>query len=195
MRVVLLEGRKFREHAGYHEVEPPVRSAPFGGTQPFVPGESNANHQGQLTCSRGAADIPKEIAERQVSDSLAADEAARLVLVGRRVCPYWTRYVVGLDPNRHYVELRVRALEEDRKQFELKLVRMETRQGERERRRDRRLMWISILVAGIVGVLAMTKDSIVLEQLTATCEWALTRLGIMSAEKPDVSSGREGGRR
>ena len=46
-RATLMGDYRFRTHAGYHEVEQPVRENPLA-TEPFIPGEANAVQNGDL---------------------------------------------------------------------------------------------------------------------------------------------------
>lgn len=155
-----------RTHTGYFEFEAENRSKlsyPFD----FVPGESNAFHAGELACFRGAANLPAEIAEAAKAKGTGESAVAEEVLRRSRGCRSWTTYETGLDPRRHFEELKARALEDDRRKFALDLAKWEQQQNERETRQDRRLTHAAIWIGGIIGVaqiiaaaLAMTEDSL-----------------------------------
>jgi len=157
---------RWRPHAGYYEVEQPDRENPLASFD-FVPGETNALHKGELVCYRHAADLSHEIVELATSGRISEDEAARATIYKVRACDRWSKYEPGLDPRQHFVELNARALEADRREFQVKMSELEQRQDQRDRRQDRRLNKTAILFAVIIGLaqiiastLAMTKDSI-----------------------------------
>jgi len=116
---------------------------------------------------RHAANLPAEIVEVAADDASMGDTAARKVIWKERNCARWCAYEQGLSPLDHLSELKSRALEDDRRAFQLQLNEFETHQAERERHADRRLTKASIWFASIIGVvqlvaalLTMTKDSV-----------------------------------
>ena len=129
------EGER-RPHAGYFEVESEDRAAPCAEF-PMVPGETNAQHTGELVCFCGAADLQREITELAVAQR--PNDAAREVVQKSRSCASWGHYRPGLDPRQLHMELRTEALEADRREFHTKLSQWEQKQTEREQRQSRQL--------------------------------------------------------
>lgn len=142
---------RFRSHAGYHEVEQPVRDDPRA-TEPFIPGEANAVQPGELGCFVAAANLPRQIASIAAMRGVAPDDAAREVVGLDRACPRWTQYIPGLDPRHHYLELSAKALEEDRRAFYKNMAELDRRQATRADRQTRHLTWVAIWVALIIGL-------------------------------------------
>jgi hypothetical protein len=163
-----------REHAGYFEVEEPLRTNPVASFT-FVPGESNANHAGEFGCFRAQADLRREmngltrmtgvIGRNAIDDGEVNSQgaAAIRVLNQDRGCDKWTEYQPGLSPGQQFAELRALALEEDRREFHREMSGLEQRLNARERKRDRRLLWFALLVGGlqlVAAMIAMTPESI-----------------------------------
>jgi hypothetical protein len=144
----------FRAHAGYHEVDPEDREHPTARFN-FAPGETNALHEGELMCFRGAADLPRELAETASAQKIGDDQAARAVVWNPRSCDKWHRYQPGLDPRRQFEELEAG----------LRSVR------------ERRLTKIAICCAIGVGAAAMTVDSAGLRVVKAGVQWLGRLLG------------------
>ena len=138
---------KFREHQGYHEVERYDRENPRDEFI-FVPGESNAQHQGEFGCYRGAANLPEEITHTAEADGVVRDEAARRVLTRDRVCAKWIQYEPGLAPAETFRELRLRTVEAERRDFDQRLASF-------ERRFNKRLTWTAIAFALVIGLVQL----------------------------------------
>ncbi len=172
-----------REHSGFYEVEPTDRERPRRFFN-FVPGETNSWKQGELTCYRHAADLQAEIRSPRPNREVATDEdsesraAAQGVIWMDRRCPRWSAYEPGISPREQLREVRARQLEDDRREFQLKLNAFEDRQQERQRRADRRLTWAAALLATIIGVaqllaslLTMSKDALAYPYVNAAWRW------------------------
>jgi hypothetical protein len=143
---------RFRSHAGYHEVEGPVRDNPRA-TERFIPGEANALQPGEFGCFAAAANLPREITDLVAMRGVAPDEAAREVVSLQRACPRWTQYIPGLDPRHHYLELSAKALEEDRRAFYQKMASLEQQQATRADTQNRYLTKVAIRVAIVIGAI------------------------------------------
>ncbi len=82
------------------------------------------------------------------------------VLAKDRQCSKWTSWIQNWSPERHFEEFKVLELEQQRKQFELKLYEM----GERSQRRDRTVgfcLAIAGILLAIAQVLTATPDSLI----------------------------------
>jgi hypothetical protein len=143
---------RFRSHAGYHEVEQPVRDDPRA-TEPFIPGEANAVQPGELGCFVAAANLPRQIASIAAMRGVAPNDAAREVVGLDRACPRWTQYIPGLDPRHHYLELSQKALEDDRRAFNQHLAKLDRQQATRADSQNKHLTKVAIWVAAIIGAI------------------------------------------
>jgi hypothetical protein len=150
-----------REHSGVFEVEPEERNHPRQYFH-FIPGESNAQKLGELTCSRHKADLQEEMrvagGPRQWQDvqtdafASASAAAAEAVIWKDRNCPLWSKYQIGVSPPEHLAEQKVRDLEVDRQDFLQRLADHEANQAERDRHADRRLTMAAVILASIIGL-------------------------------------------
>lgn len=165
-----LQGRH-RTHGGYHEVEWPIRENPPGGPEPFVPGESNATHQGELACARAAADLQRETADIASSKKIEPYVAARDVIMRSRPCDKWTPYVPGLDPRQHLIESNARALEEDRRAFYEKMAELDRQQAGRADQQNKHLTKVAIWVTGIISVLGILVAIASMGADALACRW------------------------
>jgi len=152
---------------GYLEVEGEVRDNPGQAVHIFVPTVPLRQFEADLVCYRRASVFPQE----QVNNaSLRADPArAREVLAAERSCDWWMEYEPGLNPHEHHMELNARQLEKDRREFQLRMVDLENRLRGHSDRVIRRLTWLAIGVAAIIGIIQIlvstTPDSLVYKLL------------------------------
>lgn len=133
----------YRQHWGYQEAERYDRDHPRASFT-FVPGESNAEHQGEFGCYRAAANFPEEIGAVAGSEGVDRDEAAKRVLTRDRVCAKWIQYEPGLAPAETFREYRLASIEADRQKFERTLAGLNTR-----------LTVIAICVTVIIGMMQL----------------------------------------
>jgi hypothetical protein len=91
---------------------------------------------------------------------------ARQALAADRRCDEWCEHVPGFDPKEHLMEARQRWLEQDRKDFQLRMVNLEHGLTAIDRRRDRRFAWLAVALAVgqiaaafITAYITMTPDS------------------------------------
>jgi hypothetical protein len=136
---------QWRAHSGYVEAEQWHRDSPDGKFT-IVPGETNATHPGEMVCFRGAADLSGEMATAIAEHG---DQAARAVIVKHRQCAQWHPYRPGVSPLRQWEELEASLRTE----------------------RESRLTKVAIACAVIVGLMAMTNDSIGLRWFKALGVW------------------------
>lgn len=155
-----------RAHQGFFELEPPERVEP---AEPFnfSPGDINAWQQGEYGCFKHKANFPLEIGAIVSGEHIEPAVAARRVLYGARTCASWCRYEPGVDPAGHLQELKVQALERDRRQFEETLAEFQGRLATRDQQQNTRLARFAIRVTIALGsvqllaaVMAMTRGSI-----------------------------------
>ena len=156
----------FRLHSGFYEVEPPDRKNPVAQFS-FVAGDSNALHIGEFACFRHKANLSFEISEIASARQVSEDSAARETVWKDRSCEYWCAYEPGLAPGEHLMELKTLHLEQDRKEFQLKMLDLENRLVAREGKIGRQLTKFAIILGVIIGlaqiiasILAMTHDSV-----------------------------------
>jgi len=110
----------------------------------FYPVGINAQKQGRLVCFRGAADLPKEAADKGQQTGSPGNPSWAAVIWLDRKCPKWSQWEPGFAPRDQFAEERSR-------RFTLDLKSIETR-----------LTVIAILVSAFIGLLQlslMTPDS------------------------------------
>jgi hypothetical protein len=163
-----------RAHAIFAEVEPHEREHPDAEAN-MVPGEANAWMQGEFGCFAHVADLPKEL--RETIASHPSDGTERVIWKDRQ-CRRWSKYEPGVAPREQLQEMKARAFEQERRDFQQSLVDFETRQNERERGADRRLTKAAIWLASIIGAaqiiasfLTMGRDSIAYRAFSAARCW------------------------
>jgi hypothetical protein len=81
-------------------------------------------------------------------------------LIEKRHCPEWCDYSPGYDPKGHLMQRRLTGLEDDRKAFQRALD-----SG------GKRLIWASIIVGGLIGLAALTSDSVAYRASIAAYYW------------------------
>jgi hypothetical protein len=117
---------EWRAHQGYFEAERWHRENPRYRFPAFVPGDANAQTQGEFGCYRAAADLILEIAQTGGSQ-IDRDQAAEGVIARDRICAKWIKYEPGLAPAETLREDRIRTLEAERRDFENRLATFEGR--------------------------------------------------------------------
>jgi hypothetical protein len=149
----------WRAHEGYYEADSIFRnnaSASFD----FVPGETNAVNQGEITCYRQAADLAGEISAVQEAKRISAVDPAQEVINRSRQCAKFFIYEAGVDPPGHFVEEKATALEDDRRQFEQTLADFQVKLTAREARHNWRLGVYALIIALIIGCVQIWASAI-----------------------------------
>ena len=156
----------WRAHEGYHEADAIFRNNPSESFD-FVPGEASAVSQGEISCYRQAANLPREISAVREAKRISAVDPAQEVLSRSRQCSKFFVYEPGVDPPGHFVEEKAAALEDDRRQFEKTLADFQVKLSAREARQNWRLGVYALIVTLIIGcvqiwasAIAMPSDAI-----------------------------------
>jgi len=115
------------------------------------------------------AGLDLDIANELQSADGNHDQAFESILYkerGVQGCPKWVQYRQNLDPQWHFEEFKMRQLEQDRREFELKLTQMQIDSSSQVSKAGLKIgkvgLWIGI-GAGILAVaevLTMTEDAV-----------------------------------
>ena len=161
-----IEGSGWRGNEGYYEADTVFRKNPSESFK-FVPGNVNAEKDGEINCYRQAVDLSGEIRAVREAKRISAVDPAQEVINRSRQCSKFFIYEPGIDPPGHLVEEKASALEDDRRRFEKTLADFQARLSARDARQNRRLGIYALIVVLIIGcvqiwasAIAMSPDAI-----------------------------------
>ncbi len=151
-----LRERAVKRARGHYEVLPEERATPELAFR-FTPDPFLGEIDGEPVGFVRAADLPREI--KRITDSpeesVGKGEAARRVFNSHRHCKSWRVYSPGFDPKDTQIELKAEQVEQERKDFALRLSSLE--------RRGKRLDRILTVIVALLTLFALgtfTPDSV-----------------------------------
>jgi len=151
---------------GFYEVQMEARTVdPRKARRLHLPTVPTLELKVNLACYRQVAIFPTDELTVGVLDT--DPDRARRAIEAERLCDKWCAHIPGFDPKEHLLEARQREVEQERKDFQLRMINLEHGLTGVERRRDRRFAWLAIglafgqiAAAFITAYITMTPDSI-----------------------------------